>query len=1019
MFPCQSLLDRANVLILLLTTLLCSVVLFVCGCRREETGRVKSPADSSEVIAEASDRARGEADPLAAAMAQMQRGHPEKALHAVEEILGSQPKNIEALGAAVEIHSRHGEFAEAADYGVRLASADPRDAPALLIRCFDWNLRAGRYALAEANLLTSLEFAPRDVAARRLLVQLLNSQGRRIETRPHVEELIRGKAVAWPEILSLIDLRGPFTLVSFDEAIDVSKVSLFSLGKLRTSYAGFESKPAQVIESAERILEACPDSASAWAFYGRLLVENGRERDLPDWLSDLPPGTTAQPEYWTTLGTWLQRADRHAEAIRAYGEALRLDSGNREALRDLVVSLDRMGAEEQSLAARKQLAILDQIFRIARDADAEQSMWIATEMQKLTRPWEALAWMMHAAQISGNLGQLIPELDRRASIVAQWEAATSPELIATSRVAKLLGFELENYPLPNLDEITDVDATSIASMSPNSQSPDRDPSHAEDPRLIRFDDVASEVGIDVTTETGFFAQPDSYYSYQVDGSGIGVLDYDLDGRPDVYVMQSGGPPNDAQGSEPNVLFRQVPGQSFADVTLQAQTTDRNFGAGVAVGDVNQDGFPDLLLGNVGASVLFINQGDGSFRNASELLQENPATWTSSFAIADLSGDHLPELIQVNYIDDPTAFEVKCAGGYLLCQPQRFHPATDRVLKANADGTFATWKSITTIADQPKLGLGLVVANFDKQHGNDFFVSNDGDLNHYWNSVPSDDASEDRFTLVESAGLRGCSIGQGGTSQACMGIAAGDFNRDGLLDMYITNFYHEPVNLFVQNRLGFFTDQVTRFGLSEPSMSVLGFGTQSRDFDNDGWLDLATLNGHVFDASDQGVPFRMKAQLMTGDRRGFTLEQPDTAGAYWQREQLGRALATWDWNADGKMDLIANHLDQPVAVLQNNSETPNWLQLELVGTTSERDAIGADVILTSGSESWTAFRTAGDGYMVSNEPVLHFGIGDHIKLDRVVVNWPSGRAQTFNDVSANARYLLVEDVAEPYQRPAAK
>lgn len=991
-----------------------ALAILLAGCQRDAVDNHKSVDNTGQVTATINDRSHVESGQLEEAANHVRHGQSQKALQIVTEVLRSDPENGQAVKLLIQIHAERGEFADAADFGAQLAALEPDNAPALLVNCFDWNLRSGRYDLAEVNLLTAIEIAPQEIEALRLLVQFYNSQGRRIETREHVVELIRRKAVAWPEILSLIDLRGPFTLVSFDDAIDESDISLFSLGQARTAYGGFKSVPDNVISDVELILESCPDSPAASAFLGRLMVENGRDQELENWLANLPPAIQQQPEYWTTLGTWLQRKERHREAIRAYGEALRLDSGNREALRSLIASLDEADAEQSAVAARQQLAVLDQIFRTARDADAEQSMWIASELQKLARPWEALAWMMHSAQLKGNLGQLVSELDRRATLVTQWETATNSERVAEIRLKQLLGFNLDDYPLPNLDEIThdDIELLVSPSLSGEPNGPDSHADHQEP--ALRFDDIASEIGLDARTDTGFFDDPNSFYSYQVDGSGIGILDYDLNGLSDVYVMQSGGLPNDPNGSSPNQLFRQLPNHTFADVTIGTETSDRNFGAGVAVGDVNQDGFSDLLLGNVGKSVLFINQGDGSFRNASDLIVENPATWTSSLAIADLSGDHLPEIVQVNYIDDATAFEIECTGGYFLCQPQRFQPATDRILKGNPDGSFSTWKSITTIADDPKLGLGLVVANFDKQHGNDFFVSNDGDLNHYWTSIPAA-TNEDQFSLIESAGLRGCSIGQGGVSQACMGIAAGDFNRDGRLDMQITNFYHEPVNLFIQNRLGFFSDQATRYGLSDLSMSVLGFGTQARDFDNDGWLDLATLNGHVFDASDQGMPFRMRPQLMSGNRSGFVAVQPEVAGPYWQREQLGRALATFDWNRDGRMDLIANHLDQPVAILQNNSVAQNWLQLELIGTNSERDAIGAEATATAGTESWTAFRTAGDGYMVSNEPVLHFGIGSTEALDRVEVQWPSGQTQSFENVAANARYLLVEGAEELYER----
>lgn len=987
-----------------------AIVITTSGCHRD----VESESADENVSKQS--QVHSVADGLERADWLCQNGRSNEALPIVVQLLEELPENSRALRLAADIHAARGEFGQAAEYGEILVSTQPKDAEELLNRCFDWNLRVGKYEQAEANLLAAIEVAPHGIQAHRLLAQLYNAQGRRVESRPHVEKLIRLKAITHHEMLSLIDLRGPFSIISFDDVIDESKISLFRLGKARLTYADFRSNRDEVISTVASIVEAFPLSTSAAAFYGRALIENGRSAELSEWFGRLPAGIEQQPEYWTTLGLWLQQNNRHPEAIRSFGEALQLDSGNREALRDMIVSLDATGSEQQAIALRTQLAVLDKIVRVAHRASAERCMWIASEMQTLARPWEALAWMMHSARIDGKLPQIIPELDRRAALVTQWEQSATPERVGHGRVNKLLRFNIHDWPLPPTDISSQIAADPEALKRIRGTTADlaTKPSDLESESEFKFADVASELGINTSTDTGFFDQDKTFYAHQVDGSGIGILDYDLNGLPDIYVMQSSGPPNDAQGSDPNQLLRSLPDHSFANVTEESGTVDQNYGAGVAVGDLNQDGFPDLLLGNVGASVLFINQGDGCFRNASELMQENPVTWTSSVAIADLSGDNLPEIIQVNYIDDGSVFKTQCVGGYLHCQPQKFRAAADRLFKGNADGTFSIWKSISTIADDPKLGLGLLVANFDKHHGNDVFIANDGDLNHYWTSLP-DAVAEDKFAVVESANLRGCSIGQGGVSQACMGIAGGDFNRDGRLDMHITNFYHEPVNLFIQNRLGFFSDQATRYGLNKLSMPVLGFGTQARDFNNDGWLDLATLNGHVFDASEQGMPFRMKPQLMAGERSGFVSVQPGVAGPYWQREQLGRALATFDLHQDGRMDLVANHLDQPVAILQNNSAAQNWLQLELIGTRSERDAVGAEATVTAGSESWTSYRTAGDGYMVSNEAVLHFGVGAAETLTRVDVRWPSGLTQSFDDIAPNSRYLLVEGAEEMFPR----
>ncbi len=683
-----------------------------------------------------------------------------------------------------------------------------------------------------------------------------------------------------------------------------------------------------------------------------------------------------------------------------FAEALRRDPTDRESLRAMISSCLSLDETEHSLFLRDRLAELDLIFRTARDADEEQARWISKTLEAQVRPWEATAWLMHAGRMGGNLTSLIPELDRRHLAITDWESEASGAQLADVRLESLLGFNAAAWPMPDRMALPEI---SVARVAEGSDS------------ILSFVDIADEVGIETSFASGFPLDGGEFSTYQVNGGGLAILDYDLDGRCDVYVVQSGGDPHIPQDSAANQLYRHLPSQRFAEVSGASLVGDRHFGQGVCAGDLNQDGFPDLLVANIGINTLYINQGDGTYRQSSELLADNPFAWTSSVGLGDLDGDHLPEIVEINYVDDPEAYVVKCDSNYMDCQPQRFRKCQDRVLRCLPDGTFAPWQSFTRQSPTAKLGFGLVIANFDKKNGNDFFVSNDGDFNHYWVSNVAANRTEAPFDLIESANPLGCSIGRGGNSQACMGIASGDFNRDGMLDLHVTNFHNEPVNLFLQTKSGIFTDQASSSGLGESSFGVLGFGTQSADFDNDGWLDLAVLNGHVYDGRAEGIPFRMLPQLLSGSRDGFRLQDPSSLGTYWQRKQLGRTLAMLDWNHDGRIDLLANHLDQPIALLQNNAKSGNWLQVELVGVTSERDATGAEVRVELDGEHWTACQTGGDGLMCTNESMLHFGLGSAQAMAQIEVRWPSGRSTVFHNVQPQARYLIVEDMPELFRR----
>jgi hypothetical protein len=405
-------------------------------------------------------------------------------------------------------------------------------------------------------------------------------------------------------------------------------------------------------------------------------------------------------------------------------------------------------------------------------------------------------------------------------------------------------------------------------------------------------------------------------------------------------------------------------------------------------------------------VLYRNNGDGTFARHHWPADDPEGNWTTSIACGDLSGDHLPEIVEVNYIDDPTALTTPCRPGSAACTPRVFQPAADQVWQVGRDGTLARWNGCREIADKPSFGFAVLMANFDGAAGNDLFIANDTRPNHYW--ISQADPQNQSYSLWEGAAIHGCAAGVGGQPRACMGVAHGDLDRNGRLDLHITNFWNEPSDVYLQRSTGLFEPANQRLGLYEASRETVGWGTQAVDLDRNGWLDLAVLNGHVSDERERGQPFQMRPQLFRGDADGFQLVEPARSiGAYWTVARLGRTMAVLDWNQDQRPDLVTNHLDAAVALLENHTAGGYSLQIELVGTRSERDAIGATVTLTSGDQSWTNWQAGGHGFLCSNDRRLDFGIGSVRKIDRLEVRWPSGLVQHFSSLEPNRRYLIVE------------
>ncbi|MEO8494903.1 MAG: CRTAC1 family protein, partial [Planctomycetota bacterium] len=499
----------------------------------------------------------------------------------------------------------------------------------------------------------------------------------------------------------------------------------------------------------------------------------------------------------------------------------------------------------------------------------------------------------------------------------------------------------------------------------------------------------------------------------------GALDYDLDGWPDLYLTQGGPlprlepvPAHDYQDR----LFRGLDGESFADVSVASHVDDKLYSQGVAVGDFDADGFPDLYIANIGPNVLYRNNGDGTFQEVSTQSGTQGNAWTSSCLMADLNGDTLPDIYAVNYIGGDKLYTQKCqVNSTTRCAPVE-HPAEqDRVYLNAGDGMFIDVTDRCGVIASEGRGLGIVAANFDDSRRLSVFVANDMSANFFFQNLTPVPGDEPVF--VERAILNGLGYNSAGRSQASMGIAAGDANQDGLLDLFVTTFYKDSNTLFRQLPDGAFRDDTAASMLGQASFYMLGWGTQFVDAELDGIPDLLVTNGHVHDPWVKETPYYMQPQFFRGHGAGRFEEVPaHQLGSYFEGKYLGRAMARLDWNRDGLEDVCIGHLDSPVALLSNETVNPgHWLSLSLVGVDSSRDAIGTVVTLTTGSRTSVRQLTAGDGFQCSNERRLVFGLGDTAVVDQLLVQWPSGLKQSFTDLASDQELMIVEGNATVFVR----
>ena len=432
---------------------------------------------------------------------------------------------------------------------------------------------------------------------------------------------------------------------------------------------------------------------------------------------------------------------------------------------------------------------------------------------------------------------------------------------------------------------------------------------------------------------------------------------------------------------------------------------------MSIGDLNSDGFDDIYVCNIGPNSLWINQGDGKFIDCSHWIPPQ-AEWTASAAIADINGDGLTDIFDVNYVKGKDVYELICAneGRPTACGPSSFEQSPDRLLISSGFGPMLDTSESTLSGVPAGNGLGIGVFRLSDHSDLSIYVANDANPNVLLELV-KDDSKSFGFQMEDTALVRGVALDASGKAEGSMGVAIGDAQGDGLLDLFITNVFHEHFTLYVQQDTGIFNDETAKMGLMKPTYELLGFGTQFLDVELDGYPDLLAINGDVDDLSQTDRPFRMPPTLLRNDRNlGFRLLPSSSIGEYFQTAQVGRSLALFDFDCDGKMDFISTSLEGKAAVVRNATETSNhYLKISLIATKTERTAIGTMVELTSGKSKWKQQLTAGNGYMASNERTLIFGVGQATSIDEIVVSWPSGATESFKNTAIDACLLFIEGV----------
>jgi hypothetical protein len=510
-----------------------------------------------------------------------------------------------------------------------------------------------------------------------------------------------------------------------------------------------------------------------------------------------------------------------------------------------------------------------------------------------------------------------------------------------------------------------------------------------------FADVARAAGIDFVHSIG-----DDSLSNLIESSGGGgaFLDYDRDGYLDIYITNGAFLEGFSHGSRPrrphtNRLYRNRGDGTFEDVTGDARVGDEGYGMGVVIGDYDNDGYPDIFVSNYGPNVLYHNEGDGTFRDVTAAAGVGGEE-CSVGAVWDFDNDGLLDLYVGNYVDFDPAYDLHFQPDGFT-GPLAFAGQSDRLYRNLGDGRFEDVTARLGIETPDGRAMGVGAADYDEDGYVDIFVANDVQANYLFRNLGGE-----QFT--ESALSSGVAFGRSGHATSSMAVDFADIDADGLLDMYVSDMTYSTL---FRNEGDMFRDVTYPAGVASPAGQFVGWSTGFFDYDNDGDPDLYQVNGalhHLFGQEDQ-----LFENLGQGRFQDVSVER----GRYFQEEMVGRGGAFGDYDNDGDVDvLIVNLQDRPALLRNEGGNLASWIELELIGTRSNRDAVGARVSLTAGGRTQLAQKMSQTGYLSQGDHRLHFGLGDADVVERIEIAWPSGTVQVLEDVPAR-QLLTVEEAAE--------
>ncbi|MDQ2747399.1 MAG: CRTAC1 family protein [Acidobacteriota bacterium] len=542
--------------------------------------------------------------------------------------------------------------------------------------------------------------------------------------------------------------------------------------------------------------------------------------------------------------------------------------------------------------------------------------------------------------------------------------------------------------------------------------------------IPQLTDFAAKTGIKFTHTSA----PEKKYIVESMSGGVILIDYDRDGWLDVYLTNAPTVEMELKKQKSrSALYRNNHDGTFTDVTDKAGVGYPGYAMGGAVGDFNNDGFPDIYVTCLGGNVLYKNNGDGTFADVTKQAGADDVRWSTGASFGDYDGDGFEDLLVANYVDfklndlpgfgsSPTC---KYRGIDVQCGPRGLKGAGDSLFHNNGDGTFSDATKKMGMEDAGGFyGMQAVWSDFGGTGKMDAFVADDSTPNLFYRN------SGGKFSEV---GLEsGTAVSGDGSEQGSMGAAIGDYTHTGRFSIFVTNFVDEYNTLYRNDGDYNFTDVSFTAKVAQMSRPWVGWGTGFFDVDNDGWLDLLVVNGHVYpqiDSLPSGAHYKQPKVLNINNGDGTFCDASGQAGAALTASRVSRGAAFGDLDNDGQVDVVVGELDGSPMILHNEGDKTNhWISLELSATKGSPLAIGARIKITAGGVTQTEEIRSGGSYLSQSDLRVHFGLGKASKIDSIEIRWTDGKIETVKDVAADKFYAILQGSGiVPFEkiRPAAK